>query len=129
MSDKSVAEKARIKPDAKVAVLNEVPGVVGSLGLPEGVTFVEPSEAQLVFLFVNTKRELEGQMPRAAAELAPDAALWVFYRKGSKAVGLDMNRDDIWAIAERLNMRPLGLVGVDDTWSAFRLRPAQVTGA
>jgi hypothetical protein len=33
-----------------------------------------------------------------------------------------MSRDDIWAIAERLDMRPLGLVGVDDTWSAFRLR-------
>ncbi len=24
-----------------------------------------------------------------------------------------------------MNMRPLGLVGIDDTWSAFRLRPGQ----
>lgn len=124
MSGKTVAEKARIKPGTTVAVLNPVPGVVESLGLPEGVTFVEPGEAQLVFLFVKTRAELEAQMPPAVSGLAPAAALWVFYRKGSKAAGLDMNRDDVWAVAERSGMRPLGLVGVDDTWSAFRLRPA-----
>jgi hypothetical protein len=38
---------------------------------------------------------------------------------------LSMNRDDVWAIADRLGMRPLGLVSVDETWSAFRLRPAK----
>jgi hypothetical protein len=125
MTEKSVAEKARIRSGTAIAVLNQVPGVVESLGLPEDCTFVEPTEAQLVFLFVNTLAELEAQMPQAVAGLAPKASLWVFYRKGSKAAGLDMNRDSIWAIAEKMHMRPLGLVGVDDTWSAFRLRPAE----
>jgi len=121
---KTVAEKARIKPGTTIAVLNREPGIVESLGLPDDVTFVEPTEAELVFLFVGTLAELEAQMPPAVAALAPGAAIWVFYRKGSKAAGLDMNRDNIWAIAEKLDMRPLGLVGVDDAWSAFRLRPA-----
>ena len=124
MTNKTVAEKARIRPNTTIAVLQGVPGVVESLGLPDGVTFVEPDEALLVFLFVNTRAELETLMPTAVAGLAPKAALWVFFRKGSKAAGLDMNRDDIWEVAERLSMRPLGLVGIDDTWSAFRLRPA-----
>lgn len=125
MTEKTVAEKARIKPGTTIAVLNRVPGIVESLGLPDEVTFVQPTEAQLVFLFASTHAELEAQMPPAVAGLAPKAAIWVFYRKGSKAAGLDMNRDSIWEIAETMNMRPLGLVGVDDTWSAFRLRPAQ----
>jgi len=125
MTEKTVAEKARIKPGTTIAVLNEAPGVIASLGLPEGVTFVEPTQAQLVFLFVSTCAELEAQMPPAVAGLAPGAVIWVFYRKGSKAAGLDMNRDSVWAIAEKLDMRPLGLVGIDETWSAFRLRPAQ----
>ena len=125
MSEKTVAEKARIKPGTTIAVFNRVAGVVESLGLPEEVTFVGPAEAQLVFLFVSTRAELEAQMPPAVAGLAAKAALWVFYRKGSKSAGLDMNRDSIWAIAETMGMRPLGLVGIDDTWSAFRLRPAQ----
>jgi hypothetical protein len=125
VAEKTVAEKARIKPGTTIAVLNRVPGVVESLGLPADVAFVGPTDAQLVFLFVRTCAELEAQMPAAVAELAPQAAIWVFYRKGSKAAGFDMNRDSIWAIAEKMDMRPLGLVGVDDVWSAFRLRPAQ----
>lgn len=125
VSDKSVAQKARVKSGTTIAVLNGVPGVVESLDLPGDVTFVDPGDAQLVFLFVNTQAELEARMPPAVAALAPNAAIWVFYRKGSKAAGLDMNRDSVWMIAERLGMRPLGLVGVDDTWSAFRLRRAQ----
>lgn len=47
-------------------------------------------------------------MPTAVTALAPTAHLWVFFRKGSKGAGHDMNRDDVWAIAERLNLRPLG---------------------
>ena len=125
MAEKTVAEKVCIKPGTTVANRGRIPGVVESLGLPADVTFVEPSEAQLVFLFVSTRAELQAQMPQAVAGLAPEAALWVFYRKGSEAAGLDMSRDDIWAIAEKLGVRPLGLVGIDETWSAFRLRPAQ----
>lgn len=124
MTDKTAAEKARIKPGTAIAVLNRVPGVIEALGLPEGVRFVEPGEADLVFLFATTRAELEEQMPPAVAS-ATAAALWVFFRKGSKAAGLDMNRDSVWSIAERLDMRPLGLIGVDETWSAFRLRTAR----
>jgi hypothetical protein len=125
VAGKTVAQKARVKPGTTFAVLNRVPGVVESLGLPEGVTFVEPGAAQLVFLFVRTRADLDARMPAAVAALAPGAALWVFYRKGSKSAGLDMSRDDIWAVAESLDMRPLGLVAIDDTWSAFRLRPTR----
>jgi hypothetical protein len=122
MTEKTVADKARVLPGTTIAVVNGVLGVVESLGLPSDVSFIDAESAQLVFLFVNNCAELEEQMPRAVEGLAPQAALWVFYRKGSKAAGLDMNRDSIWAVAEGLGMRPLGLVGVDDTWSAFRLR-------
>ena len=122
MTEKTVAEKARVKPGTRIAVLHPAPGVVESLGLPEDVALVEPGEAQLVFLFVGTRAELDARMPAAVEALAPGAALWVFFRKGSKAAGLDMSRDDVWGVAERMGMRPLGIVGVDGTWAAFRLR-------
>ncbi len=125
MTPKTVAEKARIKPGTTIAALNRVAGIVESLGLPDDVTFVEPSTAGLVFLFVTTRDELEAQMPPAVAGLAAGAALWVFYPKGSKAAGFDVSRDSIWAMAEEMEMRPPGLVSIDGTWSAFRLRPAR----
>lgn len=124
MSEKTVAQKARVKPGATIAVVNRVPGIVESLGLPRDVRFVKPAAAQLVFLFVRTRAELEAKMPRAIAALSPGSALWVFFRKGAREVGLDMNRDSVWAVAEKLDMRPLGIVAVDEVWSVFRLRRA-----
>jgi hypothetical protein len=124
VDSKTVAQKARLKPGARIAVLDPVPGVVESLGLPPDIAFVDPAQAELVFLFVGTKAELDARMRPAVAGLAPGATIWVFYRKGSRAAGLDMGRDDIWAIAEQLDLRPLGLLSIDETWSAFRLRPA-----
>ena len=85
---------------------------------------MKPAAARLVFLFVRTRAELEAKMPPAVEALGPESAIWVFFRKGSKGAGLDMNRDTVWAVAEQLDMRPLGIVGVDETWSAFRLRRA-----
>jgi len=122
MTEKSVAEKARIKPGTAIAVIEPVQGIVDSLGLPADVVFVEAEQAQLIFLFVSTKSELETRMPAAVSSLAPGAALWVFFRKGSAAAGLDMNRDSVWSVAERFEMRPLGILGVDETWSVFRLK-------
>jgi hypothetical protein len=119
-----VAQKARVKPGATIAVINRVPGIVESLGLPDDVAFVRPAAAQLVFLFVRTRAELEAKMPRAVAALKPGSAIWVFFRKGSRDAGLDMNRDTVWAVAEKLDLRPLGLVGINEIWSAFRLRRA-----
>jgi hypothetical protein len=85
---------------------------------------VQHADAQLVFLFVRTRCELDERMPPAVAALGPASAIWVFFRKGSRDAGLNMNRSTVWAVAETLNMRPLGLVGINDTWSAFRLRRA-----
>jgi hypothetical protein len=124
VAEKTVAEKARVKPGAAIAVINRIPGMVESLGLPANVTFVKPADAQLVFLFARTRAELERLMPRAVAGMASGAAIWVFFRKGSKDAGLDMNRDSVWAVAEQLDLRPLGLVSVDETWATFRLRRA-----
>lgn len=128
MSAKSPAAKGGIKPGTSVAILNGVPEIVAALGLPSDVRFVGPIDAQVVFLFVNTRAELDRHMPSAVTPLAPHAVIWVCFRKGSRAAGLDMSRNDVWAVAERLGMRPLGLIAIDETWSAFRLRRHVGTG-
>jgi hypothetical protein len=124
-AEKRVAQKARVKPGTKVAVVNRVKGVVESLGLPADVAFVGPKQAQLVFLFARTRAELDLRMPAAARDLAPAAVLWVFFRKGSRVAGLDMNRDTVWTVAARLGLRPVSLLSVDEEWSVFRLRSAK----
>jgi len=60
---KTVAQMARVKPGGTIAVLNRVPGIVESLGLPDDVAFVRTQKAQLVFLFVRNHSRLEARMP------------------------------------------------------------------
>lgn len=124
MPEKSVAEKARVKPGTTFAVLNPEPRIVESLRLPDSVRFVEPPDAQIVCVFVRTRAELDRELPAAGNVLPKGASLWVFFRKGSKAAGRDMNRNDVWGVAEKLDLRPLGLISVDATWSVFRFRRA-----
>jgi hypothetical protein len=123
-TQKTVARKAHVKPGTTIAVVNRVSGVVESLGLPRDVTFVKPEKAQIVFLFAKTRTELDAKMPPAVRALGPKSVLWVFFRKGSKDAGLDMNRDTVWAVAEKLGLRPVSLLSVDETWSVFRLKRA-----
>lgn len=122
--EKTVARKGHVKPGTRIAVIDPVPGVMESLGLSEP-EFVTLPHAQVVLLFVVSRAQLTERMPQAVAELAPSAILWVLFRKGGKAAGLDMSRDDVWTVAETMGLRPLGLLSVDDTWSAFRLRAAR----
>ena len=84
MTDKTAAQRARVKPGTTIAILNPAPNVVESLGLPEDVAFVEPKEAQLVFLFVQSRAELETKMPEAVADLGKDSAIWVFLQGFAK---------------------------------------------
>ncbi|MDT8434159.1 MAG: hypothetical protein RQ731_05330 [Anaerosomatales bacterium] len=127
MSGRTFSEKARIKPGTRIALINSIPDVIESLHMPD-VTFIEPADAESVFLFVRQRAELEDSLPAAAATLVPGVTLWVFFRKGSSSAGLDMNRDTIWASAETMGMRPVGLLSVDDAWSAFRLKLAPHPG-
>lgn len=124
MTTKTVAEKARVKPATSIAMLNAVPEVVAALGLQDPAITADPREAKLVFLFVHTRAELDSLMPKAAGAMAAASHLWVFFKKGSASAGLDMNRDDVWAVAEKKDLRPVGLLSIDDTWSAFRFRRA-----
>ena len=122
MAEKTAAQKAGVKPGTTVALVNDVPGVVASLGFPEDTAFVDAADAHIVVLVATERVELERLMPATVERLAPGAQLWVLFRKGGKAAGIDVGRDSVWSIADGLGMRPLGLLSVDEAWSAFRLR-------
>jgi len=50
--------------------------------------------------------------------------LWVSYYKGTSKVKTDINRDMIYAYAHTIGLDGVGLVSIDDTWSAMRFKLA-----
>lgn len=124
MTEKTAAEKMRIKPGTTLALLHTPDGFAGLLGLPEGVSVVADARgADTVIAFAGTQAEVEERLPAMLETATSKTALWVVYPKGSKAAGLDISRDTIWPFAESLGMRPVGMVSVDGRWSGFRLKP------
>jgi len=49
--------------------------------------------------------------------------VWISYPKGSSKRQTDLTRDRGWEPLEGSELMWLSLVSVDDTWSAFGLRP------
>ena len=124
MSDKTIAQKLLIKPGYKILILNPPAGYTALIGeLPEGVTLMKKSSpsADLIQVFIKSKKEMEEQLPRMKESLKAGGLLWVTYPKGASKIPVDINRDIIAAYA-RIGMEAVDNFSVDDTWSALRLK-------
>ena len=122
---KSIAQKLMIKPGRRFLVVNPSPGYADTLGdLPEGVVILkDPGEAaDVVQVFVDNRAELEEQLPRLKAHLAPNGMLWVTYHKRSSKIKTDINRDSINSYAHSIGMEGVSMISIDEDWSALRLK-------
>jgi hypothetical protein len=125
MPDKTVAEKLLIKEGYRVLILNEPKEYVSVLGkMPQNVIVLARPDgpADLIQLFVTSRKELEAQFPGLKAALKPKGLFWVTYPKGTSKIKADINRDTIAAYAQSIGLQAVAMVSVDDTWSALRLK-------
>jgi hypothetical protein len=126
MSENPLLKKMKLKPEQRAAVINAPDGYVEALRpLPEGVELVEELEETFdwVQLFVKTQAELEQVIHSVRAALNPAGTLWITFPKGSSKIQTDLTRDKGWDALGALDLKWITLISVDDTWSAFALRP------
>jgi hypothetical protein len=120
MSTKSVAEKLLIKPNTTVWSSHALHlDLIGPL--PENVRLVDgPEQATTALVFADDAGSLRGILTAHQQQLARPDNFWVAYPKANRA---DVNRDTLWPILGEYGMRPIGLVSLDQVWSALRFRP------
>ena len=120
-----LAKKLKLKPGARAAVVGAPDGYLERLGLPAdsaaGTTLEGPLD--WIQVFVADSAELAAVVPGITKAVAPDGLVWISYPKGSSKRQTDLTRDRGWAPLEGSDLMWLSLVSVDDTWSAFGLRP------
>ena len=117
MADNALAKKLKLTGRKKPAVINAPPGY--DLGVATKLS----GKHDWILLFVKNKAELEKTAGNVAAALEPDAMLWISFPKGSSKIQTDLTRDKGWEVLPKLDLKWVTLVSVDDTWSAFGLRP------
>jgi hypothetical protein len=126
MPDKSLADKMKLKPGQRAAVINAPTGYLETLNpLPEGVQLSEKLTGQFdwVQMFVRNKAELDKVAPRVVKALKPVSMLWITFPKGTSKIQTDLTRDKGWDSLRDSGLKWINLISVNDTWSAFSMRP------
>ena len=121
----ALAKKLKLKPGARAAVVGAPEGYLERLGQPAGTTVGTVLDGPLdwIQVFVADSAELAAVVPGITKAVAPDGLVWISYPKGSSKRQTDLTRDRGWEPLEGSDLMWLSLVSVDDTWSAFGLRP------
>ena len=126
MSENPLLKKMKLKPGQRAAIINAPDGYVeAAQPLPTDVELAEQLVGTFdwVQLFVKTQAELDQSMPQIMAALKPTSTLWITFPKGSSKIQTDLTRDKGWDALQPLDLKWINLISVNQTWSAFVLRP------
>jgi hypothetical protein len=126
MPDSPLAKKLRLKPGQQIALINAPSGYLAGLSpLPKGVSVSQKLVGVFdwVQIFVGSQAKLEALIVPAFKALKPDATLWISFPKGSSKTQTDLTRDKGWDSLRGLDLKWTNLVSVNETCSAFSVRP------
>lgn len=123
MPESPLAKKMKLKAGLKAAVINAPENYVDELRHDTAMSPTLKGKFDWIQIFVRSKAELDGLAPRAAKALRPESMLWISFPKGSSKIQTDLTRDKGWESLQALDLKWITLVSVNETWSAFALRP------
>jgi hypothetical protein len=123
MLESPLARKLKLKSGLKAAVINAPEHYVEELRHDTALSPTLRGKFDWIQIFVRNKAELDELAPKAAGALRPESLLWISFPKGSSRIQTDLTRDRGWEGVRELDLKWINLVAVNDTWSAFSLRP------
>jgi hypothetical protein len=123
MPESALAKKMKLKSDLKAAVINAPEDYVDMLKHNTALSPTLNGKFDWIQIFVRDKAELDALAPKAAKALKPESMLWISFPKGTSKIQTDLTRDKGWEVVQALDLKWINLVSVNETWSAFAMRP------
>ena len=123
MAESPLAKKMKLKPGASAAVINTPENYLQELRHDNEVSQSLKGKFDWIQIFVKNKSELDTLAPKAAKALKLESILWISFPKGTSKIQTDLTRDKGWEGVQVLDLKWVNLVSVNETWSAFALRP------
>ena len=123
MVESPLAKKMKLKSGLKAAVINAPENYVDILKHDTALSPTLNGKFDWIQIFVRNRSELDALAPKAAKALKLESMLWISFPKGTSKIQTDLTRDKGWDILQKLDLKWINLVSVNDTWSAFALRP------
>jgi len=121
----ALAKKLKLQPGLRAAVIGAPSGYVERLATVDGLALSTTLDGRFdwIQVFVRTSAELADVVKPVTGAIAPAGRVWICYPKGSSKIQSDLTRDKGWQPLDGGDLMWLSLVSIDETWSAFGLRP------
>lgn len=116
-------KKLGIKTGSVVALLGAPREFEGTLGrLPEEVRLKRRAQgrADLVLLFVKSRRELDGRLGVAARMMNPGGSVWIAWPKQASGVETDLTQNHVRKKGLDSGLVDYKIAAIDATWSGLR---------
>lgn len=123
MDESPLAKKMKLKSGLKAAVINAPENYVDMLKHDTALSPTINGKFDWIQIFVWNKAQLDAVAPKAAKALKPESILWISFPKGTSKIQTDLTRDKGWEGMQELDLKWVNLVSVNETWSAFGMRP------
>jgi hypothetical protein len=120
MSDKPVAERLQVKGDRRLAVVGASAALEKTVGA--GKARGDVVVADVVLLFAPNQASLDKSLPKLLKTMSSTAIFWIAYPKLSSKLAADLSRDVIRALAPKHGLDTVSQIGIDEDWSALRLK-------
>ena len=120
------AKKLKLKAGSRITLVNAPADYPAALGaLPPEVEISQPLDGTFdwILLFARDQAQLAQSIPMIAGHLRPASLLWIAFPKGASKIQTDLTRDQGWEAVVQADLKWINLVSLDETWSAFALRP------
>lgn len=82
---------------------------------------VEDARYDVIVVFITERAELEAELPRIRARMAPACGLWIAFPKRASRVPTDMTDHVIRDVALPTGLVDNKVCAIDDTWTGVRL--------
>jgi len=123
MPESPLAKKMKLKPGSRAAVINAPENYLKELTHDAEISQKLSGKFDWIQIFTKDKKELASLAPKAVSALKPDSILWLSFPKGTSKIQTDLTRDKGWEVLQELDLKFITLISVNETWSAFALRP------
>jgi hypothetical protein len=117
-SKRPLADKLGLKAGMRIAVINAPDGYPAL----DDVEVVElPAKAlDFIHLFTKSRTELDAQLPKLKAALAPAGILWISWPKKASKVETDLDETIIRETGLAIGLVDVKVAAVDSVWSGLK---------
>ena len=122
----TLAHKVKLQPGMRGCLLGAPKGYLTELATAHAAQLsrrFRRGPFDWMHIFVRTQSDLASIAPRLKGALKPAGLLWIAFPKRTFRNQTDLTRDEGWDALRPLDLKWVNLISVNETWSAFALRP------